>query len=316
MRQWTTEDRRPNEQYGYWREVICQAYTIVDSQARTRDSFESTVVSSECGGLTITRTRSKAQTVLRGNRELRKRMAEEFYVILQLNGNLRVEQGGREALIRPGEFVMIDAAERYRLDWEDWNVLCFAVPHQRIVPLLRQAHSSTAIRQVTADGVGYLARNYMLSLRDSAESLDRPAQDVATAHLVNLIALGLDPVAGFAEVGASSVAKGLKVALDQYIDSHLSDPGLTVTMAADRFHVSPRTLHRQFEEGGTSFTQTVLEKRLARAADLIVDPAHAYLVSEVAYRSGFNDLSYFCRMFKRRFGVSPREYRKIGPITG
>lgn len=310
MREWTTENRHPSEQYGYWREVICQAYTVVDPTPRTRERFESRVLSSELDGLTITRTRSKAQTVIRGARELRRKMSEEYYVILQLGGNLRVEQGSREALIRPGEFVMIDAAERYRLEWEDWNVLCFAVPHHRINPLLRIPHAATAIRRSPHQGLDRLARDYMLSLHGVSESLPAAAQQTTASHLIHLVALGFEPTADASEAGAPAIAGSLRALLDAYIDRHLSDPQLSVTTAARHFHVSPRTLHRHFEATGSSFAQSVLEKRLARAARLLKEPGRQWPVSEVAYRSGFNDLSHFGRVFRRRFGVSAGEFRQ------
>jgi AraC-like DNA-binding protein len=60
-------------------------------------------------------------------------------------------------------------------------------------------------------------------------------------------------------------------------------------------------------EQGLSFGQFLLRFRLERACELL---AHSdMLVKEVAYAVGFNDLSYFARAFKRRFGVCPRQFQ-------
>ena len=33
-------------------------------------------------------------------------------------------------------------------------------------------------------------------------------------------------------------------------------------------------------------------------------------ITEAAFNSGFNDLSYFCKVFKRYKGLTPKEYQK------
>jgi len=33
-------------------------------------------------------------------------------------------------------------------------------------------------------------------------------------------------------------------------------------------------------------------------------------IQEIAYRSGFQDHAYFCRVFKKIYGISPGQYRR------
>jgi AraC-like DNA-binding protein len=65
-----------------------------------------------------------------------------------------------------------------------------------------------------------------------------------------------------------------------------------------------------FETEGTTFTQYLLTQRLARAYDLLGDPRRwADKVSAIAFDSGFADVSYFNRVFRRRFGAVPSDVR-------
>jgi AraC-like DNA-binding protein len=65
---------------------------------------------------------------------------------------------------------------------------------------------------------------------------------------------------------------------------------------------------------GASFTDRVLELRLQKARAMLADPRHDRLrVSEIAYACGFNDISYFNRSFRRRFGASPLQHRGGDP---
>jgi AraC-like DNA-binding protein len=68
-----------------------------------------------------------------------------------------------------------------------------------------------------------------------------------------------------------------------------------------------------FASERTSFTGFVRDARLDSAYRKLMSPGFDHLlISEIAYDDGFNDLSYFNRAFRRRFGMSPsdaREYR-------
>jgi transcriptional regulator GlxA family with amidase domain len=54
----------------------------------------------------------------------------------------------------------------------------------------------------------------------------------------------------------------------------------------------------------------VLELRLQKAQVMLADPRHHRLkVSEIAHACGFNEVSYFNRCFRRRFGATPTTAR-------
>jgi len=61
---------------------------------------------------------------------------------------------------------------------------------------------------------------------------------------------------------------------------------------------------------GVTFTERVLELRLQKGRAMLTDARHSALkVSEVALECGFNEVSYFNRCFRRRFGESPTQCR-------
>jgi AraC-like DNA-binding protein len=94
------------------------------------------------------------------------------------------------------------------------------------------------------------------------------------------------------------------------IANSLGRPDLSVATLADRHACTPRSLQRLFEAEGTTFTDYVLAERLAWAHLLLSDPGRdGDKISAIAYECGFGDISYFNRMFRRRFGVVPSEIR-------
>ena len=60
-------------------------------------------------------------------------------------------------------------------------------------------------------------------------------------------------------------------------------------------------------EYGTTPTQYVIDLRLNTAAELLGEGHMS--ISEISVYVGYEDVFYFSRLFKKRFGVSPREYR-------
>lgn len=97
-----------------------------------------------------------------------------------------------------------------------------------------------------------------------------------------------------------------------YIRAHLHDPDLSVTGIANQIGVGVRNLQRAFLESGATPRQYILHQRLDRAAHLLQGGVNVCgpAITEIAYTAGFSDLSYFSRAFARRFGSSPRAFRR------
>jgi AraC-like DNA-binding protein len=74
--------------------------------------------------------------------------------------------------------------------------------------------------------------------------------------------------------------------------------------------VTPRYIHRLFENEGLTFSSFVLGQRLSRAHRILSDPHLADRnISSVAFDVGFGDLSYFNRAFRRCYAATPTEIR-------
>lgn len=59
---------------------------------------------------------------------------------------------------------------------------------------------------------------------------------------------------------------------------------------------------------GITFMDSLLEVRLGNASRLLIDTTQS--VSEVAYNCGFNNISNFNRLFKKKKGCTPKEFRE------
>jgi AraC-like DNA-binding protein len=105
-----------------------------------------------------------------------------------------------------------------------------------------------------------------------------------------------------------------RAAILQIIETRSSKADLSARLVAQELGVTSRYVHFLLEETGRSFTQHLLERRLERAAALLRHPAwHQRKIAEISAQAGFSDLSYFNRVFRRRFGTTPSAFRNAAP---
>jgi AraC-like DNA-binding protein len=86
---------------------------------------------------------------------------------------------------------------------------------------------------------------------------------------------------------------------------------LTPAVIARDVGVSARTLARIFAARGEGVMRRVFDERVARAARLLASPQHAgRSIAHVAFACGFNDQSHFGRLFARKVGMTPSQWRR------
>lgn len=94
----------------------------------------------------------------------------------------------------------------------------------------------------------------------------------------------------------------------QYIDTHLCEK-LTLDHVASPFHVSSSTISHMFRKQlDVSFYHCVIQRRLIHSKNKILQGT---ALQDVWESCGFPDYSSFYRLFKKEYGMSPREFRML-----
>lgn len=93
-----------------------------------------------------------------------------------------------------------------------------------------------------------------------------------------------------------------------HVRTHLADSKLSVAGIARLLGCSPDHLSRQFHrETGLNPSVWINRERITLARDLLAEPR--LNVAEIGWSCGFNEASYFIRVFRRHVGMTPRAYR-------
>ncbi len=127
------------------------------------------------------------------------------------------------------------------------------------------------------------------------------------SRLVNMYSTGILPQTAVS--GISTIDEKLLEKIRGIIESKLMNTELNVLALTKEIGMSNSNLYRKITRlTGMSPVEFIRYIRLQSAAKMILNDG--VTVSEAAYASGFNDLSYFSKRFKKQFDMTPKVYQK------
>jgi AraC-like DNA-binding protein len=284
----TTDDVGAAERFSYWRELICDTFVGLDAERPAR-GFTGTLVSAPLGPLRLTEVRSVAQHVVRSPRQIERGRGDDVLVSVQRSGRGLVRQDGREALLRPGDLALYDAARPYTLTFDaPFAQAVFQLPRELLTERLGRLDGLTAARVA--------APPELLAISDGERALD-------------LLGTALGARLG----RPASPAAAHRRAIRLYVERNLGDPSLTPASIAATHALSPRYVHRLWGQGdGETLGRHILRRRLERCRADLADPwLSQRTVTEIAFRWGFRSPAHFSRAYRAHFGVAPSEARQV-----
>ncbi|WP_010663733.1 helix-turn-helix domain-containing protein [Marinilabilia salmonicolor] len=110
----------------------------------------------------------------------------------------------------------------------------------------------------------------------------------------------------FAKINMQSDSRRV-LKVQQYISNHYKEE-IRLNMLADLITMTPAAFSRFFKiRTGKNLSDYIIDIRLGFASKLLVDTTMS--IAEICYDCGFNNLSNFNRIFKKKKECSPKEFR-------
>ncbi len=244
-------------------------------------------------------------------------MRPDFYLCLKSDSApMLFSQRGRDVLFDPTTAVLGSCIEPFDMRGSDSNVFIHvSIPQARLKDLVANVEDLIA-RPIHSDSAAMRHLRRYVSFLSQPGALDNDADLIAHVEttLTDLVALALGAGRDATEVAQM---RGLRAARLQHIISEIragfTSPGFSPDDVARRLRVTTRYVQSLLQESGSSFTDRVMELRLQRARMILADQRNDGMkIGEIAEASGFNEIPYFNRCFRRRFGASPTQYRASG----
>ena len=234
---------------------------------------------------------------------------DSYLVKLTLSGAGILEYGGETYRLPAGSFFWIDCRDPQHYFTDPaaghWDVLWFhfhgATADAYYQAFLQQTHGR-ATASLPVDSPVSAQMGALLSLAGTDGELVR---DLDASALLTTILCGL--IHGAAQRRLQPVPAVLQ-RVRQYLHEQYAQK-LTLDTLSARYNISKYHLQRSFQQYfGQSPGEYLIQLRLTRAKELL--RATDLPVSEVAYRVGMDNTSYFIYTFRTHEGTTPRQYRK------
>lgn len=295
-----------------WSDSVCQYFVPLEVDACHSGTFHNLAATETLGCLQVSELITSAQRVRRTRTLANRSEHRQFKFNIQISGRTEITQAKRTAVLGPGDWGLYDTSQPYEVTVDQsahFLVLQIEAPQMAAwIPYMQQ---SVASRFSSGEGSARVALDTLRSLVRQGPSLSAAAARDISAAVLQLIGLNLCEQSGHSGMsGTDEVRRGQLRVILQYIHDNLHEPDLSANKLALQFRMSRRYLYKLFSIRDLSPADYILSIRLERCQDMLAEPVLTRRVGELAYLHGFADASVFSHAFRRRYGMSPSEWRR------
>lgn len=156
-------------------------------------------------------------------------------------------------------------------------------------------------------GLAPLLAMQIRALAKIATDLDPAARTAGLRSVLDLAVTALRLEFGSDHADSDACENGMFIAARALIDRCFASTDLSPERIAGRLGCSRAHLYRVFARNGLTIAGYLREVRLQRCRAALAAAGPRDTVGDIAFRCGFDNPVYFAHLFRRRFGMRPRE---------
>ncbi|MFF2043506.1 helix-turn-helix domain-containing protein [Kitasatospora sp. NPDC058170] len=264
------------------------------------------------GSLTLFNTQGTGFSIGRSLGQARKDAMEAVAVVLQVRGEGGFSFEDHQRRLSRDSLSLLHMPDGYGYSWSGTgSSLAFLLDTSGLTVPTDAVRAALPVIQHSP--VGILLVNHLKGLYAVADSLTGgPETEALVNATTELTRAWIVSVAGDDRTRRRTARETLLTRVLAYARLHLRERDLDPRRIAAVHHISVRTLYRLCEDSGFSLEQWIIRRRLEGARNDLVAPTHRHLtVERIAGSWGFSDAAYFSRRFRRTFGATPSQWRRI-----
>lgn len=291
-----------------WRDQMLPLFALELPDRRARPACDATLTMFHLGSALVSRVELAATSHrgLRPAQKIRRDPLDHYLVEIYTGGGSVGEAGSDEFALDAGDVGFFDLGQPFTMQSSRSESVAITLPRilvERLVPGAARMHGA-----VLRGGMAGLLGAHVQALYRHAPLLSPDQADAVAGATLAMVAACLAPTADSLRQAQGPIDSVLLRRAQQFIARNLHAPDLSVQRLCAALRVSRSHLYRAFaaQGGVAAYVQAC---RLAAASGALRDRGDRRRVSEIAYDHGFASAAHFSRAFRRRYGLSPADFR-------
>jgi AraC-like DNA-binding protein len=299
----STRHLPPHQQFDAWREANA-SFLLHHSPPARPESYEAEAMTWSFGRLALTKAETPGGAYSRTAESLRRDGLDHWCFSMATQGSRVHRTRDQISMMRPGEIMLDSLAQPFEVARTHSAWLFLYLPRD----LLPEASGlSNGCRMLNTPEGRLLGEHLRLLAAELPNMNAAEAERMAEATQA-MIALAVAPGTRAEEATSGPVAAAQIMRLRALIRANLGSAMFGPARLCRLAGISRSQLYRLFEvHGGVALC--IQRERLAAAHRALSNPADLRSICDIADSVGLFDPSSFSRMFRRSFGVSPRDLR-------
>jgi len=295
------------DRYNAWRDAICDVYVHVDVKATDPDRYRGFIRETKFGEVALTDILLSEQRIRRNRQHISRLDKDCYYLQLVHSGNLSVLQRGSTHRSNSARGAIFCATEQYELQCHgEARSFYLEIPRDEFASRFPKERIPLSASINTTQGLGRITTDFCAALATEGNRVEPESRTQLGSQLMDMLALTLLNAEGEMPGMEGSVKKARLRSVQQWIEEHVSDPDLSLEKVAGANGMSLRYLHLLFESCEMSVSEWIWNRRLQLAyASLARGDGRS--ITAIAFDHGFNSSAHFSTMFRRKYGISPRD---------
>lgn len=313
---YSTAGLPPEARYPDW---LARTWPRVDAIYRTEpiEPFTTSFESAELGEIVFVHAKVTAMRWERRLEDIRASDFDSIIVNMMVEGCAQGDHDGRAFREEAGEFHFHDLAKPSSHVSTASRTLSLILPRPLAAGLFGTLDDLHGL--VVGGACADMLLGHAEQVWKALPALERAAAPALGRSLLDLLAVAVAQ-ARASVPPAAAIDRRLRRRAETMIETQLNRP-LTMAGLCAALNVSRRSLFAAFSADG-GVHHYIRTKRLERAKAALADLERGEPIGTIAVRLGFCDASHLTRLFRARYGMAPRDFRRLiaarpaGPSTG